>query len=53
METKEEKELKRKMQLLADAVHSILVIDGVLAEDSNPTCPELLLAVEEYEKSKQ
>ncbi len=53
MATNDKLEYKRKIQLLADALHSVLIFDGILAEDSNPTYPELLMAAEEYTKEQQ
>jgi len=46
-------EEKGRLQLLGDALHSILITDGVLSEDSNPTYPELLMAADEYTKEKE
>lgn len=44
---------KNKIKLLGDALHGVLIVDGVLAEDSNPTYPELLMAAEEYIKHEE
>ena len=45
---REQATLKTREALLAEALHEVLCVDGVLNEESIPTGPELLLAAEEY-----
>jgi hypothetical protein len=40
-------------RILGTLLHGVLIADGALSEESNPTYPELVLFAEEYLKSKE